>query len=347
MRALIIRFSSIGDVLQALSIVGKIRAEWPNASIDWVVREDLRDLVLCHPDISKVYTVAKGASWQNLWQLSRVLRKQSYTHVYDAHNNLRSRLLCWAWLGPMEIFRWALRVRFLRRPSERWKRPFLFWWRINFFSQPFSGQRTLLKPLSKWGLSNELPRVPQIKVPKDVCERVKAWLPPPPFVTLVASAAYPLKRWPIDHWQKLVDIFPDKRFVLLGGKDDSFLNAISERNPNRVINLVGKLTLLESVAVVKISHQVVANDTGLMHAAEQLGVPCVALMGPAPFGYPSRESTRILERTLPCKPCSKHGQGPCKNSLYQHCLRDISPQEVAQLLNSNARLTTERTEMCQ
>jgi ADP-heptose:LPS heptosyltransferase len=62
---------------------------------------------------------------------------------------------------------------------------------------------------------------------------------------------------------------------------------------------------------------------------EQLGKPTVALMGPAPFGFPSRPSTKIMELNLSCRPCSKHGQGPCVNKIYHQCLVDITPDQVA------------------
>ena len=66
-----------------------------------------------------------------------------------------------------------------------------------------------------------------------------------------------------------------------------------------------------------------------LHVGEQLGKPSIALMGPAPFGFPSRPSTKIMELNLPCRPCSKHGQGPCVNQIYHQCLVDITPAQVA------------------
>ncbi len=103
-------------------------------------------------------------------------------------------------------------------------------------------------------------------------------------------------------------------------------------NPGRVINLAGQLSLSESACVVAHAQALVSNDTGLMHVAEQLGKPCLALMGPAPFGFPSRPATEIFQIPLACRPCSKHGQGPCVNVELQKCMRDIQPGAVAQSL---------------
>jgi ADP-heptose:LPS heptosyltransferase len=122
----------------------------------------------------------------------------------------------------------------------------------------------------------------------------------------------------------------DFHFIFLGGPEDHFIQKIIALNPSRLHNFAGKLSLTESAKVIEQSELTISNDTGLLHVAEQLGRPAIALMGPAPFGYPSRQSTQILELQLECKPCSKHGQGPCVNAKYHECLRGISPQLVEQ-----------------
>ena len=116
-------------------------------------------------------------------------------------------------------------------------------------------------------------------------------------------------------------------FVVLAGPNDQFTKELNVNS--NVINWTGTTSLRESAYVISRSLAVIANDTGLMHIAEQMGKPTIALMGPAPFGFPSRKTTTILERNLKCRPCSKHGQGPCVNSNYHECLASISADEVA------------------
>jgi ADP-heptose:LPS heptosyltransferase len=105
-------------------------------------------------------------------------------------------------------------------------------------------------------------------------------------------------------------------------------------DPSRVLNLSGQLSLQESTAAISLCRGLISNDTGLLHVGEQLGKKTIALMGPAPFGFPSRPSTRILELNLPCRPCSKHGQGPCVNEKFQRCLVDITPEQVHREMQS-------------
>jgi ADP-heptose:LPS heptosyltransferase len=138
-----------------------------------------------------------------------------------------------------------------------------------------------------------------------------------------------MKRWPLDHWRELIRLLPECGFVLLGGPEDSFLGALAEVAPDRTLNLAGQLSLAESSALLRHVDLVIANDTGLMHVADQMEVPTLALIGPTAFGYPSHTSSRTLEVDLPCKPCSKDGRGKCVNSLYQRCMIEITPESVA------------------
>lgn len=321
MKILLIRFSSFGDVLQTLSVAGRIGQTWPQAEIQWVTRAEFAPLIEGHPRIQKVWTLPKGAGFQELVALAWRLRKEKFTHVYDAHNNLRSHILGW--------LMWGGGHKFLRRSIYRWKRFLLFRFRINKFPKPFSGQFALLEPLAKWGLPVEAPAIPQLFLP--VSSVAQKFLPDgfSRFVTLAPSAAFALKRWPLEYWKELIDVFPEQKFVVLGGPEDLFLRELARGREGRVINLAGKLSLTESAEIVAASEALVANDTGLMHVAEQTGKPCLALMGPAPFGYPSRLRTTIFERDLWCRPCSKHGQGPCVNKEFHKCMRDIRPPEVA------------------
>lgn len=321
MKILIIRFSSFGDVLQTLSVAGRLYADFPHAEIHWVTRAEFIPLISGHPGVRRVWALPKGSGFSDLWRLGGELKWEGFTHVYDAHNNLRSRVLGWRLAG----FGGAA---LLRRSIYRWKRFLLFRFRINLFPKPFSGQFALLEPLKNWGMAVEAPPTPQLFLEGSKIETMKARFGSG-YVTLAPSAAFPLKRWPIEHWAELIRLTPDVKFVVLGGPEDGFLDELALVDPSRVRVEAGKLSLEESAAVIAGSKALVANDTGLMHVAEQIGRPCFALMGPAPFGFPSRPLTRIFELDLKCRPCSKHGQGPCVNPEYHKCLRDISPREVA------------------
>lgn len=322
-RFLIIRFSAIGDVLQSLSIPAAILQKYPQAEIHWLTRDDMAQLVETHPGVKKVWKFQRKTKLGGLLQLTKLLRQEHFDYIYDAHNNLRSHLVC------LLLRPFGFGPQLIRRSIYRWKRFLLFQLRINLFQMPFSGQRDLLIPLQKIGVSSEAPATPQFFInEKSYLEAKQKIIGYENAIALAPSAAHLLKRWPVDHWKKLIELLPQFRFVLLGGPEDRFLAEIQKSFSDRVLNLAGNTPLHVSAAIVDLLPLLISNDTGLMHVAEQRGKKCIALMGPAPFGFPSRKQTTILELDLPCRPCSKHGQGPCKNKFFHQCLVGIEPQRV-------------------
>lgn len=339
-KILIIRFSSFGDVTQALSIPTKLaelsRDHEKGVEIHWVTRQDLAPLLEGHPYLTRIWELNRKDGLIGLFRLIRALKKEKFSHIYDAHNNLRSHVIGWFLRPPLALSRIFLPPAFLRKSQKRWKRFLLFKLRINKYEQPFSGQRDLLEPLEHWGLSRELPPAPQLFVQPDALKKLKHLLQErnfSSFVCLAPSAAYPLKRWPLDHFKKLIQLNPQEKFVCLGGPEDRFIEELVSVAPERVYNLAGLLSLQESTAAISLGKGLVTNDTGLLHVGEQLGKKTIALMGPAPFGFPSRQSTKIMEINLECRPCSKHGQGPCVNEKFHRCLVDITPEQVHREMN--------------
>lgn len=320
-KILILRFSSFGDVTQCLSVASKLSSHFKNSIIHWAVREDLKSLLENHPSIHKIISLPRKSSFKELVQLAWQLRDENYTRIYDAHNSTRS------WIISL-ILGSTTTAKILRKSQMRWKRFLLFKLRWNLYQMPRSGQRDLIDPLKKWGIQNDLPNTPQLFLLNSELETAKEKLPLEKFIALAPSAAFDLKRWPIDHWKNLILQDPLQKFVILGGPEDHFLNEIQSVAPNRILNLAGQTNLRQSACVVQLSEMLISNDTGLLHTAEQLGHPAIALMGPAPFGFPSRPQTKILQLDLACRPCSKHGQGPCVNPEFQKCLRGISVQAV-------------------
>lgn len=325
---LIIRFSAFGDVVQTLSVPAAIKKAYPDARIHWITRKDIAPLIKGHPQVDQIWELDRKAGLLGLIRLTLQMRQEHFTHIYDAHNNLRSRVIVGI-LRPLGFI--GLGPQFIRRSIRRWKRFLLFRLRVNTFEMPFSGQRDLLEPLAPWGVAKLAPPAPQIFPSEESRQKAREILGA--FVGAVAlapSAAHFLKRWPKEYWKELILLCPQYKFVLLGGPEDAFLEDIRDVAPERVLNLAGKCSLSISAGVITQTEALISNDTWLLHAAEQLGKKTLALMGPAPFGFPSRASTKVMEIQLPCRPCSKHGQGPCVNKeKFHQCLVDITPQQIA------------------
>lgn len=325
-KVLILRFSSLGDVVQALSAAQNLFDQ--GFEVHFAVRIDLKEVVEACQAVKQVWPLERREGFSGLWRMLWQLRREKFTHIYDAHQSLRSSFLYFA----LRLFR--PQACYLRRPLYRFRRWLWIRFKKNWLPPPYEGQKQMLDPLKQWGIKTDLPQRLSVMFPawqvEIVEQKLKRFGFAGRFIALCPSAAYELKRWPLDYWKELILLLPEQHFVVLGGAKDGFLQELEMLDPDRVLNLAGRLSLLESWIVLNQAELIVTNDTGLMHMAEQLAKPTIALMGPAPFGYPSRggKSTVVLERDLACRPCSKHGQGPCVNLVYQKCLRDISPAEV-------------------
>lgn len=325
-KVLIIRFSSFGDIVQALAAPALIKSNL-NAEVHWLVREDFQQLVQFHKDIDSVISFSRKQGLGALLKLAWNLSKSGYTHVYDAHNNLRSSLIHLVFLLRGFLFREA---NWITRPKSRFARLLLFKFRLNLLPKPYRGTESFLWPLEEWSIQPDLPQAPLFFVDpqsqKSALKKIEGW---DSFIALVPSAAWEMKRWPVAHWENLIRELSDQKFIILGGPEDKFCEQLKAVAPNRVLNMAGQMNLQESAAVIGKAKLVVSADTGLLHVADQLGKPLLALIGPTAFGYPVRKTSQVLERDLPCKPCSKDGRGRCVQEVYQKCMVDIGPAEVA------------------
>lgn len=328
-KVLIIRFSSFGDIVQCSSVVELIRQRFNQCELHWVTRKDFENLVKLNTGVNKVWALDKKSGVSGLIHLALQLRKEKFTHIYDAHNNLRSRILKFFLLSTLAF------PALVTRSKDRWKRILLFHFRINLFPKPFIGIASYLHPLKKWGMNkSDSPKLVSWKFSEDAEKKIDQLLAETAgssnVIALVPSAAWEMKRWPLDHWKKLIQILPQTKFVVLGGKEDTFCQDLADVDPSRVFNLAGKLSLIESCRLVQKSALVISADTGLLHVADVLGVKALSLMGPTAFGFTISSLIKTMEVDLPCRPCTKDGRGKCSQSVYQLCMVDITPASVAE-----------------
>lgn len=333
-KLLVIRFSSIGDILQCMPAVDLFGASFPGAEIHWLTRSDMAPLLAIDPRINRIWRFDRRGGLSTLLKTALTLRREAFTHIYDAHGNIRSAivklLLCAPSIGGARGGR-----RIVTRHKDRLKRLLLFNFRINLFPKPFRGAASYVEPLKRFGgfYAPALGSGPPAgyRFSPDVARVVDELLMPVKeyrWICLVPSAAWELKRWPAEYWKRLVTIMPDKRFVVIGGPKDTFCEEIARCAPDRIVNLAGKISLLETVYVVYAAPYVISGDTGFLHAADLFRKPGQALIGPTAFGFPANDTMKVTAVDLPCRPCTKYGKGKCRNRVWKRCMRDITPEMV-------------------
>ncbi len=323
-KVLIIRFSSFGDIVQCSSSVEFFARNLENVEIDWVTRQEFKELIHLNKNVNQVFAFDRKSGFKGLFKLALFLRNSDYQYIYDAHNNLRSNLIYFLFKISFSTAKW------ITRPKDRLKRFLLFKLRINLFPKPFKGIDSYLSPLKKLELKSfNNPQLVNYQFSNQVEQKVNEIIKDGKVITIVPSAAWPMKRWPLEYWKELVSLNPNLNFYILGGKEDIFCNEIVEISPRNVINLAGKLSLIESSAFIKKSDLVISADTGLLHVADVLGVKGISLMGPSAFGFTKSELIKTMEIELACRPCSKDGSGKCSQNIWQKCMVEIKPSQVS------------------
>ena len=205
----------------------------------------------------------------------------------------------------------------------------LFKFRINTFPKPFVGQASYLSPLKDYGVKL-IPNDTQWNFGVEVIKKVDNIIPVEGFLVFAPSAAWEMKRWPIVHWKKLIELttssFPQIKILLVGGPSDDFIKELDTHE--NVSNLSGTLSLLESSYLVTKAKITISADTGIIHVVDAHQKNGVLLNGPTAFGKTFSPTVKILEENLYCQPCSKDGRGKCERQVYQQCMVEITPERV-------------------
>ena len=321
---LIIRFSSIGDIIQCMGIIGGIRERFADVEIHWITRKDMVGTLSMDGRIDKIWAFDKETGLAGLLKMAADLGKEHFDYIYDAHSNIRSNILKLI-VSPLPFVKPYVALR----SKERGNRFLLFKLGINHFDKPFRGMVSFQKPLKKCGITHFPENYHDWQFTDEIRSKYENFVTKD-MVTLVPSANWEMKRWPVSYWKELVALLPEYRFVILAGPKDTFCEEIRSAAPERVVNLAGQTSLMESSYIVLRSNLVISADTGFMHAADLFRVPAFALMGPTAFGFPTGPTVEILETDLPCRQCTKDGRCKCKLAVYQKCMVDITPQQVAE-----------------
>ena len=323
-RILLIRFSSIGDIVLTTPVVRALRGKYPNADIRFVTKRQYSELVLPNNYINGVFCLDNG-----LMALASELRGFKPDLVIDLHHNLRTRILRTLVGGKWLAFR-KLNV-------EKWLKVNL---KVDRLPNVHIVDRYLatLKPLGITvdgkGLDFFFPTdfvAPQL--PGAFGNR---------YVAVVVGAKFKTKQLPL---HKLVELCNGlaRPIILIGGKDDRPLaDAIVAQTSAPVYNVCGTLSLTGSAWVIKGADAVITPDTGMMHIASAFNKRVISVWGntiPA-FGMypylPNHEQSYLSEvKELSCRPCSKIGYAKCPKGHFNCMEQQDIPTIIAKTIHQD------------
>ncbi len=326
-KVLIIRFSSIGDIVLTAPAIARLHEAWPDAEIHLLTKKAFLPLWRGDRRVRARAFDPEGAHFglPGLLRFLGELEEEGYDWIIDLHGTPKSRALA-AVLGvPMSRYD---KASLARRLYVRTKR---------FPGEPVHVARRYVRALAPLGIETEGPLDARIPAAGRDLQSVKNTLGAVGIqgrnlIAIVPGSQWATKQWGLDRYTELVDRLNARGFWvgIVGSKaerDDC--ERIAEGR--RALNFAGLYDLGETLALLHHCGLVVSNDSGPMHMASAAGCDVIALFGsttpPLGFAPLAARHTVLQVDELTCRPCSPHGRAACPQG-HLRCMRDLTVDRV-------------------
>ncbi len=339
-KILIIRLSSLGDVILATPLLRQLREAYPEAEVDFLVRSDFEEVLRFNPNVSRIISFDKEGGFTYLRKIRRQIHRSRYDVVLDIHRNLRSRFIC-SGMG-LWLFR---RTKIYKVRKQQFIRFLLVKFKINLYRKIYG---RIIRVWEKYiraarpiGIEPDKGQ-PDLFLPAEAEETAERFLNflsgKQKFAAIAPGAKHFTKRWPANYYAELIRALFDKwkmPSVLVGGKEDVPVSddIIALLPEGMAISAMGQFSILETAAIMKNAAIVITNDSGLMHAASAYDGSLIAVFGSTveELGFfPNSPQAEVIENQgLYCRPCSHIGRSACPEGHFR-CMKEIAPREIVQ-----------------
>ncbi len=327
-RICLIKPSALGDVVQTMPLLGALRQRFPAATVSWVIRRDLADLLAGHADLTEIIPFHRKGSWREWRQLLTTLGNRRFDLVFDLQGLFRTAVMTFATRAPLRV---GLETA---REGARLACNCIL---------PDSG-RNVPAHIRNWRVADALgmmnhPR--EVAIPTAPADA--AWLAeqvqllPGPIMAMHAGAGWETKRWPVEKFAEIARRF-DGSVVVVGTRSEQLAAARIVEAVHAcgrpALNLAGRTTLKQLASLLRAVDLMVSNDSGPMHLAAAVGTPVVGiftctspvLSGPAPSG-PGGTMHELVSTGVACA-AGYHKQCPMSGSTHMGCLAELSVERV-------------------
>ncbi len=352
-RILVIRLDLIGDLVLSMTVVRALKRTYPEAEIDLLALPASSKVVHNDPDLAEIITYDPNAwrrpkaliqpkNWRDAYTLLRRLRARHYDIAISVFGN---------WAGLLAVLGGAKR-------------------RVGFGRESYPGFMTDSVPGRHWSPNDHkhevdyclelaqaagatitpADRVPRLYVDPQASQQLEQLLlkeglqPGKPLIAChVSSNNGQSKRWPIPYWATLIDKLmrqQDAQVVLTGASGDlPLIESVTRRMQEHAINLAGKTSLPQLVALLQRADLVISGDSGPMHIAAAVGTPLIAIHGPTDpaLSGPVSPTATILRSAIWCSPCyNARDTADCRFFTTQ-CMKNILPAQVFEVVQDKLR----------
>lgn len=311
-KILVIRLSSLGDVLLTTPVLRAIKNKYPSSEIHFLVKQQFTDAVRTNPNISKIVEYDKS----DFLAAKRIIKSQNYDLIIDLQNNFRSRQIT--------RFVHAKKIRFRKPSVKKW---LLVKYKINLLKNPKPIPQRYAESIEGLELDSE---GLDLNLPENYQSTLEGGKN---YIGICPGSQHFTKRWPKEYFVKLGNMLAQSNInvVLFGGRSDKNLCEEISNAIKGSINLQNEDNLLQIAADMKKCKVVVSNDSGLMHLAAAVKVWVFAIFGSSvkEFGFmPNGMKNLVIENnSINCRPCSHIGKSKCPKKHFK-CMVEITPEIV-------------------
>jgi lipopolysaccharide heptosyltransferase II len=331
MKILIIRLSSLGDIILTFPLISLIKSRYPESKIDYLVKKEYTELLQIAVNLDSIIAFDTKNGFSELLKTRKIIKSNNYDVIIDLHNNQRSIF--------MRSFQRAKKYVFKKHSI---KKILFVKFKLNFLKNYEPIKERYIS--SAEAFLNETGKEEKVgcmfKIPAGVSEELKnnyeflnrkgikivGFCPSARHFTKI----YPSEKF-IEIGKNIISNF-NSEILLFGDKNDIARNeTIKTALGNKCHNLAGKLSLIQTAAAMATCELIISNDTGLMHLSNLLKKNLIAIFGSTvrEFGFfPDGENTSIFEvDDLKCRPCSHIGRKSCPKKHFK-CMNDIHPERI-------------------
>ncbi len=318
MKVLVIRFSSIGDIVLTTPILRCIKQQLKDVELHFITKQQFISVIENNPYVDKFHTIN-----QSLAEVIPQLKKENYDYIIDLHHNARTLKL-----------KIALGKKSFSFNKLNWQKFLIVHFKKNKLPQQHIVDR-YFEAAANIGVTNDGKGLDYFINDKDEIDIVSS-LPAlfhNDYHALVVGGSYFTKQIPLNKLKEICST-SSLPLILLGGKEDAAIaEQVYQFHKNKVLNLCGKLNLNQSASIIQQANKVITSDTGLMHIAAAYKKDIISLWGNTipEFGmgpYLAGKNSQVLEvANLSCRPCSKLGYKKCPKGHFK-CMNDIQLKDA-------------------
>lgn len=317
MRILVIRMSSIGDIILTTPVLKAFKEKYPKATVDFLVMEEFKEAISGVPYIDNLilFDKKKDDGIKNICKFGKKLKENCYDYVFDLHSKFRSKII----------------AKKIGAKTYTYKKR--TWWKgivVKLRLAKYKVDDTIVK--NYFGAFKDFKLEYKGEDLTFVTSDDKKFIQYKGLPVMAVGASKKTKEWTIEGFAEVAKLIYDKRrlkSVLIGGKKEwEKCELIRKLSGNVCINLAGKLSLKESGVVLKLGKFLITNDSGPFHIARGVKTKTFVIFGAtSPEMFEFCKTDILIYRGEDCSPCSLHGDEVCPKGDFK-CMKSISGKDV-------------------